>query len=50
MFSTEPYKKEFGHEEAFAQTFSAYTRRDQIFKLEFPKRWEYIKNMMKGLK
>ena len=44
------YNESYGHGEAFAQTFSAYIRRDQIFKLEFPKQWEYIENMMKGLK
>ena len=43
------YKKEIGNKEAFAQTFSAYIRKDEVFKLEFPNQWNYIDNLMKGL-
>ena len=43
------YKKEIGNKEAFAQTFSAYIRKDEVFKLEFPNQWDYIDNLIKGL-
>ena len=48
--SKSDYNKEYGHEEAFAQAFSAFIRKDQVFKLEFPKQCEYIENMMRGMK
>lgn len=44
------YKDQWGCEEAFAQTYSAYQRNDSVYKLEFPNMWKYIENMMKGLK
>ena len=43
------YRDEVGNQEAFAQTFSAYIRKDEVFRLEFPNQWNYIDNLMKGL-
>ena len=45
MFSTEPYKKEFGHGEAFANTFAALSRGDKIIELDFPEITKYIKSI-----
>jgi hypothetical protein len=41
---------EVGNLEAFAQCFSAYIRKDDVFSLEFPNMWSYIDNIIKDLK
>ena len=43
------YRDEVGNQEAFVQTFSAYIRKDEVFRLEFPNQWNYIDNLMNGL-
>ena len=45
--SKEEYRDSWANEEAYANAFAAWARKDSVFALDFPEIWKYINDKMK---